>query len=134
MAVWEANMEIVVDTLKNRYAQFTGRASRREYWMFVLAYVLALIAAAIVDSIAFGSTTRLAYAVVVLGAFVPSLALGFRRLHDVDKSAWWLLIALIPLLGALVLLFFAVQPGTVGPNRFGPDPKQGAGEVAATFT
>lgn len=127
-------MEIVVDTLKNRYAQFTGRAGRREYWMFVLAYILAAIAAMIVGRIALGASGgQLLYALVVLALFIPSLALGFRRLHDVDKSAWWLLIGLIPLIGGLVLLFFAVQPGTVGPNRYGPDPRQTAGDVAATF-
>jgi uncharacterized membrane protein YhaH (DUF805 family) len=72
--------------------------------------------------------------VIALGALVPNLALGFRRLHDIDKSAWWLLIVLIPFIGALVLLYFAVQPGTVGPNKFGPDPRETAGDVAATFS
>ena len=126
-------MEIVVDTLKNRYAQFTGRASRREYWMFVLAYILAYVAAGVVSAVS-DTIGGLLMIVIGLGVLIPSLALGFRRLHDIDKSAWWLLIAFIPIIGGLVLLYFSVLPGTVGPNRFGPDPKQGAGEVAATFS
>lgn len=126
-------MEIVVDTLKNRYAQFTGRASRHEYWMFVLAYILAYVAAGVVSAVS-DTIGGLLMIVIGLGVLIPSLALGFRRLHDIDKSAWWLLIAFIPIIGGLVLLYFSVLPGTVGPNRFGPDPKQGAGEVAATFS
>ena len=125
-------MEIVVDTLKNRYAQFTGRARRKEYWMFVLAYTLVYVAIMVISSVSetIGGLLMLVFA---LGLLIPSLALGFRRLHDIDKSAWWLLIGLIPIIGALVLLYFAVLPGTVGPNRFGPDPKQASGDVAATF-
>ena len=64
------------------------------------------------------------YAVAVL---LPGLAVGFRRLHDIGRSAWWLLIALVPLAGGIVLLVFACLPGTPGPNQYGPDPK----EVAA---
>ena len=125
-------MEIVVDTLKNRYAQFTGRARRKEYWMFVLAYTLLYVAIMVISS-ASETIGGLLMLVFALGLLIPSLALGFRRLHDIDKSAWWLLIGLIPIIGALVLLYFAVLPGTVGPNRFGPDPKQASGDVAATF-
>ncbi len=125
-------MEIVIDTLKNRYAQFTGRAARKEYWMFFLAYVLAAVAVSVLGIVS-DTVSGLLMMVLVLGALIPSLALGFRRLHDVDKSAWWLLISLIPFAG-LVLLYWAVQPGTVGPNRYGPDPKETAGDVAATFS
>ena len=125
-------MEIVVDTLKNRYAQFTGRARRKEYWMYMLAYALVYVALMVISSVSetIGGLLMLVFA---LGLLIPSLALGFRRLHDIDKSAWWLLIGLIPILGGLVLLYFAVLPGTVGPNRFGPDPKETSGDVAATF-
>ncbi len=125
-------MEIVVDTLKNRYAQFTGRARRKEYWMYMLAYALVYVALMVISSVSetIGGLLMLVFA---LGLLIPSLALGFRRLHDIDKSAWWLLIGLIPIIGGLVLLYFAVLPGTVGPNRFGPDPKQASGNVAATF-
>jgi uncharacterized membrane protein YhaH (DUF805 family) len=69
----------------------------------------------------------------MLGLFIPSLAVTIRRLHDINRSAWWVLIALIPFLGALVLLIFAVLDGTPGDNRFGPDPKgrEGLSPVAA---
>jgi uncharacterized membrane protein YhaH (DUF805 family) len=61
--------------------------------------------------------------ILILGTIIPSIAVGIRRLHDTDKSGWWLLIALIPLIGGLVLLFFFVSDGTSGPNQYGPDPK-----------
>ncbi|MEO1642504.1 MAG: DUF805 domain-containing protein [Pseudomonadota bacterium] len=72
-----------------------------------------------------------AYVIFALGCIIPSLAIAFRRMHDQDKSAWWLLIGLVPLVGGLILLYFFVQPGTVGPNQFGPDPKSGVD--AGTF-
>ena len=64
-----------------------------------------------------------------LAILIPSLAVAFRRLHDTNRSAWWLLIALVPFLGALALLVFYVLPGTVGPNKFGEDPKGAAPAV-----
>jgi len=67
-------------------------------------------------------------AVVLLGSAIPGIAVQFRRLHDIDRSAWWGLLGLIPLLGALVLLVLHLLPGTPGPNRFGPPP----GETAAS--
>jgi len=112
-----------------KYADFSGRAPRAEYWWFYLLSVVAYLVATIVDSIlgtdetlgSFGIITL----VVSLGLLIPSLAAGVRRLHDTDRSGWWLLIGLIPLLGALVLLFFFVSGGTKGDNRFGPDPYAG---------
>jgi uncharacterized membrane protein YhaH (DUF805 family) len=59
---------------------------------------------------------------VIVALIVPAIAVGFRRLHDIDRSAWWMLLTIIPIIGSLILLFWAVQPGTPGPNRFGPDP------------
>lgn len=67
----------------------------------------------------------LALAIICFAAVVPALAVAFRRLHDVDKSAWWLLIALIPILGAIILIVWAAKRGTAGPNRFGEDPLDG---------
>jgi uncharacterized membrane protein YhaH (DUF805 family) len=64
----------------------------------------------------------LAIVVAALALIVPSLAVSFRRLHDTDRSAWWLLLVCIPIIGVIVVLVFMVLPGTVGPNRFGPDP------------
>ena len=102
--------------------------------MFVLAEVLALIAAMIIDKVLLGAQdVGLVYALVFIGLLVPGIAVAFRRMHDIDKSAWWLLLGLIPVV-SLVLLYFFVQPGTVGPNRFGPDPKQTSGDVATVFS
>jgi len=106
--------------LKN-YVGFEGRAQRTEYWMFVLFNAIALFILYIL-AIAVHALIVL-YILYALGVLLPSLAVGFRRLHDIDKSAWWLLIGLVPFIGGIVLLVFACLPGTPGPNRFGPDPK-----------
>lgn len=115
-------MEIVLQTLKTRYAQFTGRAGRREYWMFILAYFLASLVAGVLDAILFHGSSLL-QVLVGLGLIVPAVALGFRRLHDIDKSAWWMLIGLVPFFGVVTLIVFHCLPGTVGTNRFGADPR-----------
>lgn len=75
------------------------------------------------------------FSLAFLGVIIPSLAVSFRRLHDTDRSAWWLLISLIPGIGGLVLLVFCLLPGTNGPNKFGPDPKASpTGDTAAVFS
>ena len=108
-----------------KYADFSGRAPRAEYWWFYLFYFVVLMFAMIVDSL-IGSHLALNYGfasvLVGLGFFIPTLAAGIRRLHDTDHSGWWLLIALVPLIGAIVLIVFFVSGGTAGPNRFGDDP------------
>ncbi len=58
-----------------------------------------------------------------LAVIIPSIAVGVRRMHDIDRTGWWLLIAFIPLIGVIVLLIFALLPGTAGDNKYGPDPK-----------
>ena len=65
------------------------------------------------------------YGLVVLGWLVPYIAVGIRRMHDQDKSGWFLLLAFVPLAGPFIILYFMVQEGTAGPNKFGPDPKAG---------
>jgi uncharacterized membrane protein YhaH (DUF805 family) len=108
-----------------KYADFSGRAPRAEYWWFYLLTVVAYIVAMILDSIVGAGGAGgfgLLSIVVMLGLLLPSLAAGVRRLHDTDRSGWWLLIALVPLVGAIVLLVFWVLEGTRGDNRFGPDP------------
>jgi uncharacterized membrane protein YhaH (DUF805 family) len=122
-------MNLMFQPLK-KYAVFEGRARRAEYWQFfVLTLAISILGQVLIEMFKgvplLGFVFALALVVVGLGLIVPSLAVGFRRLHDIDKSAWWLLIGLIPLIGAIVLLVFFVLPGTPGPNRFGPDPKGG---------
>jgi uncharacterized membrane protein YhaH (DUF805 family) len=118
-------MDWYMKVMKN-YVGFSGRARRREYWMFTLFNLIAAILIAVIDNV-LGTTTAtglgmlgLLYALLV---FLPSLAVCVRRLHDTGRSGWWVLIALIPLLGAIVLLVFMVLDGNRGNNEYGPDPK-----------
>ena len=115
-----------------RYAEFTGRSRRKEYWMFTLLAIGIYIVASILDRIAgmngmiagrYGPITAL----VALGLLVPSLAVSIRRLHDSDRSGWWLLLGLVPMVGGIIVLVLMALDGTRGANRFGADPK--AGEV-----
>jgi uncharacterized membrane protein YhaH (DUF805 family) len=112
-----------VKTCLNKYATFSGRAQRSEYWYFFLFMVIVNIVASVLDSIIFGDMPVL-YLISTLALIVPSIAAGVRRLHDTDKSGWWLLLGLIPFVGAIVLIVFFCQRGTVGQNQFGADPLQ----------
>ncbi|WP_066553701.1 DUF805 domain-containing protein [Croceicoccus bisphenolivorans] len=122
-----------------RYFDFSGRSRRKEFWMFQLL-ILIIYAVAIVLTGGMGATMEgsepdtmgpmaavimMALGVWGLGTFIPALALSVRRLHDVDKSGWWLLISFVPIIGFFVLLYFDLIEGTRGPNRFGEDPKEG---------
>jgi uncharacterized membrane protein YhaH (DUF805 family) len=112
-----------VRSVVTQYATFSGRARRAEYWWFFLAYVIAAVVASVIDGMI--GISLLSW-VLSLGLLVPSLAVGVRRLHDTDRSGWWLLIGLVPLVGAIVLLVFACLDGQPGPNRYGPSPKHQA--------
>lgn len=102
-----------------KYATFSGRARRKEYWMFILFYIIAYIALLLIDVLI--GTGGILCGLFALGTLLPSLAVGARRLHDINKSGWWQLLYLIPF-GGLVVLYFLVSKGTEGENRFGPDP------------
>jgi uncharacterized membrane protein YhaH (DUF805 family) len=140
----ELPMSLMFEPLK-KYAQFSGRARRSEFWLFALLIFIAEIVYIAVLGAAggFSSSGPSGAAMAVMGIFslaflgvlIPSLAVTFRRLHDTDRSAWWLLISFIPGIGGLVLLVFYLLPGTNGPNKFGPDPKGSAtGDTAAVFS
>lgn len=105
----------------SKFATFSGRASRSEYWWFFLFYVIVYIGlttiAAALGSEIFGLT---AFAFVI-ASLIPSLAVGARRLHDIDKSGWWLLLSIIPIV-CLVLIYFFALKGTDGDNQYGADP------------
>jgi uncharacterized membrane protein YhaH (DUF805 family) len=104
----------------SRYIDFNTRSSRSEYWFWVLFVILLSIVAGVIDNLLFGSSVL--GTLVTLGLLVPGIAVGVRRLHDIDRSGWWYLIALIPLIGALVLIYWFVQPGTPGSNEYGDNP------------
>ena len=122
-----------IDTIKNRYAQFTGRASRSEFWYFALFYFLLDVAAIIIDTYLLnpvlgivpkqagqGGVLQMLFALALL---VPSIALGIRRLHDIGKSGWWYLLVFIPVIGWFVLLYFYILDSQPGSNQFGENPK-----------
>ncbi len=125
-------MNWYVEVLK-KYAVFSGRARRAEYWMFCMINLL-IVAFVFVMSIAADTPEVIAVAVIyLLAVIVPGIAVGVRRLHDTDRSGWWLLINFVPYVGEVVFLVFTVLDGTPGENRYGPDPKAETGEQDAVF-
>ena len=115
-------MNWYLKVLKN-YFNFSGRARRKEYWMFTLFSTLAVILFAFIDHVVLGAEIGILGLIYSLAVFIPSFAVLFRRLHDTNRSAWWILIALIPLVGAIVLLVFLCFDSEPGQNRFGVNPK-----------
>jgi uncharacterized membrane protein YhaH (DUF805 family) len=110
-----------------KYTVFSGRSRRKEYWFFVLFNILVSMALAVVDY--FTGTYSASYGMgllgglYALGVFLPAIAVTIRRLHDTDRSGWWILIVLVPIIGGiwlLVLMLFDSQPGD---NKYGPSPK-----------
>ncbi|TAK48077.1 MAG: DUF805 domain-containing protein [Xanthobacteraceae bacterium] len=112
------NFVDAVKTCFAKYTTFTGRAARPEFWYFALFSLLVQIAIAIVTGGA-GTLNNALSALFALGMLLPSLAVGARRLHDIDRTGWWQLIALIPIIGIIVLIVFWCLRGNDGPNRFG---------------
>jgi uncharacterized membrane protein YhaH (DUF805 family) len=102
----------------SKYATFSGRSSRSAYWWWILFYVLVVVVASILDAAA---NTGIIAVLVWLGFFLPNLAVLVRRLHDTDRSGWWVLIGLIPLIGAIVLIVFACLDSGP-PNKYGQGP------------
>ncbi len=108
-----------VRTCLNKYVDFNGRARRSEYWWWVLFTVLVSLVAGIVD-LALG--TRLVQYVASLALFLPGLAVAIRRLHDTDRSGWFVLLALLPIIGGIILIVFFLQDSKPA-NTYGPSPK-----------
>jgi uncharacterized membrane protein YhaH (DUF805 family) len=109
------------------YVNFTGRAARSEFWLWTLFSVLISMAASIIDVAAFPAVGPSPInSLVNLALFLPSLAVSVRRLHDLDRSGWWILLVFVILIGWIVLIVWNCTKGTPGPNRFGPDPLAGA--------
>lgn len=119
-----------------RYADFSGRSRRKEYWSFALLMIVVTVVlsfvsgagAVFMDPMSATSGAGFGMGVILLilfclAVFVPSIAVQVRRFHDQDKSGWFVLLNFIPYLGGLVVLVFMCLEGTRGPNRYGPDPK-----------
>ena len=120
-------MNWYIEVLK-KYAVFSGRARRKEYWFFCLFNIIISIALSIIDIFVLGADPvegiGILSTIYTLGIVIPSLAVSVRRLHDTDRTGWWLLIAIIPLIGFIVLLVFMLLDSTPGENKYGSNPKE----------
>ncbi len=124
------DISTAVRTCFSKYATFSGRARRAEFWWFALFNLIANFVLNIVDGVFFGfghgmmggNAGQPLSALYSLAVFLPSIAVGARRLHDTGKSGWWLLLMLIPVVGFIVLIWWYATAGDVGPNEYGADP------------
>ena len=129
-------MEWYLKVMRDNYANFNGRARRKEYWMYTLILTVLLIAlmAIMFSALSLSDETKIetgpsGYLTVLLlfvflvVHFIPSLALTVRRLHDTGKSGWWYLIVFVPYLGNFVIFIFTLIDGDEGENKYGPNPK-----------
>jgi len=103
----------------SNYVNFRDRASRSEYWYWVLFVIVVEIVGGIVDA---ALDIRMIVGAFGLVTFLPTIAVAIRRLHDIDRTGWWILLGFIPVIGTIILLIWHCTRGTAGPNRFGPDP------------
>ena len=136
-------MDLMFQPLR-KYADFTGRARRMEFWLFWLLLIGIEIVFSILIGMVGGSMTALVdpsvgmaamngpamglwavYGLIMLGLLIPSLAVSIRRLHDTNRSGWWQLVSLVPVVGGLVMLVLYLLSGTPGANRFGEPPAAG---------
>jgi uncharacterized membrane protein YhaH (DUF805 family) len=111
----------------SNYVNFSDRAGRSEYWFWVLFTVICTVVTYILD---FGIGLPVTHTLFGLATVLPGLAVAVRRLHDTDRSGWWIFLFLIPLIGAIVLIVWFSTQGTDGENRFGPDPMAGGAPIS----
>ncbi|MCG9749484.1 DUF805 domain-containing protein [Vibrio brasiliensis] len=109
-----------------KYAEFSGRARRKEYWMFFLFNLIFSFILAFVDAVL--GTVFIGF-IYALAVFIPSIAVTVRRLHDIGRTGWWVLIGLVPVIGFIVIFIFVATNGNEGSNEYGPNPK----ELGETF-
>jgi len=108
------------------YVNFSDRAARSQYWFWFLFYLIVMIVTGGIDIALFKDVQVLPInSLAGLALLLPNIAVAVRRLHDIDRTGWWLLIGFVPLIGLIVLIVFFCQAGTPGQNRFGPDPLAG---------
>jgi uncharacterized membrane protein YhaH (DUF805 family) len=120
-------MNWYIEVLK-KYAVFTGRARRKEYWYYFLINFLIITALLLIDNM-LGTLDKeagmgLLSGIYALAVLIPGLAVAVRRLHDSGRKGWWVLLTLIPIIGPIILIFFLIQDSTPGDNAYGPNPKE----------
>jgi len=121
------------EVLTENYANFNGRARRKEYWGFTLInFIISMVITGILGAISI-DLINFGY-IYSLAVFIPGLAVSVRRLHDIGKSGWWLLIAFIPLIGAILLIVWMCTDSDAGANEYGPNPKNPDNEIASLGT
>ena len=120
-------MNYYISCIKDKYCCFSGRARRKEYWMFVLFNIIAVLVVGFIGGLLAGVTGVEAFmylsTVYNLAILLPSLGVCVRRLHDTGKSGWFILLGLIPFVGVIILLVFMCLDSNPGENKFGPNPK-----------
>ncbi|WP_019962410.1 DUF805 domain-containing protein [Woodsholea maritima] len=123
-------VDAVKSVLLQNYANFQGRARRSEYWFFALFYFLVYMGLSILAAVLgkAGGIISILMGLFMLGVLIPNIAVGVRRLHDTSRSGWWLLISLVPIIGAIWLIVLLVQDSH-GDNQYGPNPKGGEGSA-----
>ncbi|MBN8828802.1 MAG: DUF805 domain-containing protein [Sphingobacteriia bacterium] len=122
-------MDLIYDMLKmiticlKKYTEFKGRASRSEYWYWALFIILSDIILYIIEEVVFGYSPTLIISLLFLIIFItPTVSVSVRRLHDINKSGKWLLLALFPIIGWIILFIWSIKKGDEGDNEFGSDP------------
>jgi len=106
----------------SNYFTFYGRATRAENWWWALFTIIGMVALSIVENIA--GIPAVLSGIFRLATLIPSFAVGARRLHDINRSGWWLLLWFAILIGWIILIVWAIKQGDKGPNKYGPDPRQ----------
>ena len=122
----ESAINWVMSALK-KYAVFSGRSQRSEYWFYILIYMILYIVLSVIDAVlglySNHAQIGLLSGLLALVLFIPSIAVAARRLHDTGRTGWWQLIAFIPLIGIIVLIVFLASDSEPGTNKYGPNPK-----------
>lgn len=120
-------MNWYLEALK-KYVVIDGRARRKEYWFFVLFYIIIVFVLGFIDGMTGISSglygVGLLSSIFALAMIIPSITVGVRRLHDTDRTGWWILLAFIPLIGGIWLLILFVLDSTPGDNKYGPNPQE----------
>ena len=118
MNIWNEIKKSVETVVFKNYVNFEGRATRPEYWWFTLAYAIVNIILSLIPRVG-----TILSGILGLAVLIPSIGVGVRRLHDINKSGWWCLLILIPLVGAIILIVWFVKPSDNGENQYGERPR-----------